>query len=108
MKTTVTTNKSQTTPAGVCPVCGSELVYPLEHSQSGQDQWQLLMLCPDCFAWRHLGVSGHELAEVMERTRAGRADICRQLAELEQLHMHEECEKFIAALMADRILPMDF
>lgn len=108
MKTTVTTSKIQTIPAGVCPVCGSGLVYPLEHSRTGQYEWQLLLLCPDCFAWRHLVVGGPEHAQIMSRARADRADIRRQLAELEQLHMREECEKFIAALMADRILPMDF
>lgn len=91
-----------------CPVCESELVYPMERSQAGLDGWQLLMLCPDCFAWREVCVERGEMLDIYKRQHEGMEELARQLARLERQHMSEECEKFIGALHGGDILPEDF
>jgi hypothetical protein len=91
-----------------CPVCGSELVYPLERRQTGTEGWQLLMLCPDCFARQEVSVERGEMLEIFRLQHDGIEQVARQLAVLEQRHMSEECEKFIDALHNGHIVPEDF
>jgi hypothetical protein len=107
MKATQETSTETLSPCK-CPVCGSELVYPLERCQAGTDGWQLLMLCPDCFAWRDVNVERGEMLEIFKYQHEGLEQVARQLAELERQHMSEECEKFIDALHGDAIVPEDF
>lgn len=105
---TIITKDRTATGAAACPVCGSELVYPLERSQVGSDRWQLLMLCPNCFAWVNVSVDHEGAEEILLRQRLGREALARELASLKRRHMEEECEKFISALGAGAIQPLDF
>lgn len=105
---TTATKNSSATGAAACPVCGSELVYPLERSHVGSNSWQLLMLCPDCFAWVNVSVDHEGAEEILLRQRLGRETLACELASLERRHMEEECEKFISALGAGAIQPIDF
>lgn len=107
MKLAQRTSAGQHSPCK-CPVCGSQLVYPLERSQAGVDNWQLLMLCPDCFTWREVNVGRGSMLEIFKQQRDGMEQVARQLAELERSHMSEECEKFVNALHSGNILPEDF
>lgn len=108
MQLTQPTTETRTAGAATCPVCGSELVYPLERCQVGSDRWQLLMLCPDCFAWMNVSVDRQGAEEILLRQRLGREAITKELARLERRHMEEESEKFITALNAGAIQPLDF
>jgi hypothetical protein len=91
-----------------CPVCDSELVYPLERCQVGTETWQLLMLCPDCFAWQEVCVDRGQMLDIFKRQHDGMEAVAGQLATLEQRHMSEECQKFIDAMHNGYILPEDF
>lgn len=91
-----------------CPACGSRLVYPLERIHISPRRWQLLLACPECFILRVEIVSNRELDIIIEQVESGLEEISSALADAERQHMEEECEKFIAAIQAGNIEPLDF
>lgn len=95
----------------LCPVCGSRLVEPVTWAQAGAGVWRLGLRCPDCETERtvvlgaaeahaynvHLYDAADEAAAEAERLRASWAAA-----------VSAEDQRFLEALRADRILPIDF
>ena len=111
MKTTRCESARQASHPELCPVCGSHLVEPVTWTQSDTDSWRLELRCPECEASRTvvLGAAAVHaynvllydaadgVAAEMERVRASwAADVTA------------EDERFLEAIRADRILPVDF
>jgi hypothetical protein len=97
-------------PAGlhVCPTCASELVQPLEWSETADHRWELTLGCPNC-GWQDRGVfTRAEVERLEEKLDDGLADMLDDLQRLTHANMAEEIERFIGALGADFILPEDF
>lgn len=98
-------------PAGdlhVCRWCASPLVQPTSWEELGDDRWRLTLRCPDC----ERAAEGIFVRAAVERfddelTRGGLA-LTRDLRKLAHANMEEECERFIAALRAGQVLPIDF
>lgn len=108
MKTAQQTSSEQGAHIDTCPVCNSNLAYPYQRRQLTCGRWQLLMLCPECFAWWEATICLDRMHELKQSFGRSQVAIARELASLEKQNMKEECEKFIAALHADNIQPIDF
>lgn len=91
-----------------CPLCKSELVYPVERSQVNDAEWKVLMLCPNCLCKREMVVDRETVRELLKTARVGRESLMKELDSLQKKNMEEEAEKFISALNRDHILPIDF
>ena len=92
----------------VCRWCESPLVHPTSWQEVDGGRWHLRLRCPDC---ERASEGVFVRAEVErfddELTRGGLA-LARDLRKLAHANMEEECERFIAALHAEDILPIDF
>jgi hypothetical protein len=92
----------------VCPECRSGLVYPLAWDEAGEAAWQVVLRCPNCER-RTEGVFAQDVIEALdEQLDRGTQVLVRDLKQLMQANMEEEVERFIAALQAGHIWPMDF
>jgi hypothetical protein len=92
----------------VCASCSSDLVQPNSWSEAPNDQWELLLECPNC-GWTAEGVFTREqVDELEERLDDGLAQMLIDLQRLAQANMSDEIDRFVTALNADQILPEDF
>ncbi|MDQ4041633.1 MAG: hypothetical protein M3141_07770 [Actinomycetota bacterium] len=92
----------------VCPECASELVYPEAWEEAGDAAWELQLRCPNC-EWLGHGVYEQPVVEQLdELIDNGTQVLVRDLKQLMQANMQDEVERFIAALHAGHIWPMDF
>ena len=92
----------------VCGGCASQLVHPVEWDEAGASHWEVTLRCPNC-EWSTTGVFHQELVERLdEELDRGTEALVRDLKRLMHANMEEEIERFVAALRADQILPMDF
>ncbi len=95
-------------PLHLCPECRGELVQPITWTEASQDQWELVLRCPNC-DWSTQGVFAQAAVEELEeRLDEGLADMLSDLQRLTQPNMADEIDRFLAALQADLILPEDF
>ncbi|MHB1361329.1 MAG: hypothetical protein ACYCW5_01860 [Thermoleophilia bacterium] len=91
-----------------CPLCKSNLVYPVERYQMNDMEWKVLMLCPNCLCKRELLVDRETVRELLKNARVGRESLMKELDNMQKKNMEEEADKFILALHKDHILPIDF
>ncbi len=91
-----------------CPLCKSNLVYPVERYQMNDMEWKVLMLCPNCLCKRELVVDRETVRELLKNARVGRESLMKELDNMQKKNMEEEADKFILALHKDHILPIDF
>lgn len=91
-----------------CPLCKSNLVYPVERYQLNDAEWKVLMLCPNCLCKRELVVDREAVRELLKTARVGREQIMKEMDSMQKKNMAEEANKFISALQKDHILPIDF
>jgi hypothetical protein len=92
----------------VCMDCFSELVYPVHWEESGPENWDVLLHCPNCDVYRE-GVFAQETVEAFdeELDRGGDA-LARDYKRLMRANMAEEIDRFVGALDAGAILAEDF
>jgi hypothetical protein len=92
----------------VCPECASGLVYPLAWEEAGDAAWELDLRCPNC-EWHGQGVYEQAVVEELdERLDTGTQVLVRDLKHLMHANMEDEVDRFVAALHAGHIWPMDF
>ena len=92
----------------VCLECASDLVYPVEWEESGEENWSVLLHCPNCDIYRE-GVFTQNTVEVFDEELDRGADtLARDYKRLMRANMAEEIECFVGALTANAILPDDF
>ena len=92
----------------VCMECASDLVYPVEWEESGDENWSVLLHCPNCDIYRE-GVFTQQTVEVFDEELDRGADaLARDYKRLMRANMAEEIERFVGALTANAILPEDF
>lgn len=91
-----------------CPLCKSNLIYPVERYQLNDVEWKVLMLCPNCMCKRELVVDRETVRELLKTARMGRESLMKALDSMQKQNMQDEAEKFISALHRDHILPIDF
>jgi hypothetical protein len=92
----------------VCGRCEAPLVQPLSWSETGDEHWELELICPNC-QWTTTGVySQAEVEELEDRLEEGLSEMLADLQRLAQANMSEEIDRFVSALAGDKILPEDF
>lgn len=95
-------------PLHVCRACGSGLVYPTHWDTAPAGAWRLDLRCPDC-EWTTNEVFAAESVEAFdEALDHATQQLVGDLRELTQANMEVEVERFVAALHADLIWPIDF
>ena len=91
-----------------CPVCSSPLVYPTVWDEVGRGRFELLLRCPNCEA-QSIGIFDRAAVERLEgELDRATHELVRDLTQLARRNMEDDVERFIAALRAGAILPMDF
>ena len=92
----------------VCPHCASKLVTPVAWEEAGPTHWDVTLHCPNC-DWIGSGVFDEELVERFdEELDRGTEALVLDLQRLMRANMEDEIDRFVAALAADQIWPMDF
>jgi hypothetical protein len=95
-------------PLHVCGHCDAPLVQPLSWSETGDEHWELELICPNC-QWTTTGIySQAEVEELEDRLEEGLSEMLADLQRLAQANMSEEIDRFVSALAGDKILPEDF
>jgi hypothetical protein len=92
----------------VCPSCSSQLVSPVAWEEAGSSHWDVTLHCPNC-DWLGNGVFPEAAVESFdEELDRGTEALVRDLQRLMRANMEDEIDRFVAALAADQIWPMDF
>ena len=92
----------------VCGDCGSRLVYPTWWAEDGDASWCVALRCPSCESFRIGRFSDESIAELEQEFDRGHAVLTSDLARLAHANMVDDVDRFIRALDADAIQPIDF
>jgi hypothetical protein len=92
----------------VCMECTSELVYPVEWEESGEENWSVLLHCPNCDVYREGTFAQHTVEVFDEELDRGADALARDYKRLMRANMCEEIDRFVGALVSGAILPEDF
>jgi hypothetical protein len=92
----------------VCLECSSDLVYPLEWEESGDENWSVLLHCPNCDVYREGIFTQHTVETFDEELDRGADTLARDYKRLMRANMSEEIDRFVGALDSGAILPEDF
>ena len=95
-------------PGHECPLCSSDLAYPLDWERNRETSWNLVLRCPNCEMQRRV-VLGREGVEAFNREiYLGAKVLAREADAMTRRNFAEEAAKLVEALALDLILPMDF
>jgi len=92
----------------ICPACTSPLVTLVNGAETGPGQWHLRLRCPECERFQEVVCAAPGLARLEQELCRGMAELQTELDRLARVRFEDEAERFIAALHADAILPIDF
>ena len=92
----------------ICPICGSDLVYPVDWTRLEGSLWHLNLRCPNCQLERDVVLVREAVEQFNRLLYHGAQELAHEAEELSRQHFEEEAEKLVAALRGDQILPMDF
>jgi hypothetical protein len=92
----------------VCMECASELVYPVEWEESGDENWSVLLHCPNCDVYREGIFTQHNVEVFDEELDRGADALARDYKRLMRANMAEEIDRFVGALDSGAIVPEDF
>jgi hypothetical protein len=92
----------------VCPVCHSELVYPVDWQRTSDTAWRLRLRCPECETERDAVLGRADVEEYNRHLYYGSQELAQAAQEISRKNFEEEAAKLVAALEMDLILPMDF
>ena len=91
-----------------CPLCGCDLVHPVDWERNSAASWNLLLRCPNCETQRSV-ILGREGVEAFNREiYLGAQALAREADSVTRRNFSEESAKLVEALARDLILPMDF
>jgi hypothetical protein len=92
----------------VCADCDSRLVYPTDWEEEGPDKWFVELHCPNC-DWTGGGIFEQDLLDEFDgELDRGMEELAADLGRLARANMADDVDRFVAALNADAIQPMDF
>jgi hypothetical protein len=92
----------------VCPDCESDLVYPTTWEEADERHWSVSLRCPNCEHYEQGVFSQDECDRFDDHLETGTDALTRDFKRLMAANMAEEIDRFVAALDADAIQPMDF
>jgi hypothetical protein len=92
----------------ICPVCTSELVYPVAWEEAGPTSWEVSLRCPNC-EWNHTNVYAEDAIQRFdEKLDEGTEGLVGDLRRLTRANMEADVDRFIRAIHGDHLLPEDF
>ena len=92
----------------ICPECDRDLVYPVDWEEASATHWEVELRCPNC-EWSTVGEFDQETVDRFdEELDRGTEALVRDLQRLMRANMEDEIDRFVVALAADAIWPMDF
>lgn len=94
--------------AHICPLCASDLVYPVDGTRIDDSHWRLTLRCPNCELSRDVVLTQEGAERLDHQLCHGLEILAHEADELSRQHFEEEGKKLIDALRNDRILPIDF
>jgi hypothetical protein len=91
-----------------CPECESDLVYPTDWRDADERAYELTLRCPNC-EWTEVDTYDWDTVQRldMELDRGERA-LIDDLGAITRTNVQEDFDRFIAALRAGQVWPMDF
>jgi hypothetical protein len=92
----------------ICENCDSDLVYPTTWEEADERHWQVALRCPNCEHVDQGIFSQDECDRFDDQLEAGTDALTRDFKRLMAANMAEEIDRFVVALDADGIQPMDF
>ncbi|MBA3420430.1 MAG: hypothetical protein H0U12_00780 [Thermoleophilaceae bacterium] len=94
--------------AHLCPACDCSLVYPLAWMAVPPERWSVDLRCPNCER-RETVVFDQDVADRFdEELESGAETLMTDLKRLTLANMADHVDRFVAALGAGAIHPMDF
>ena len=91
-----------------CPDCASDLVYPYRWDDADDRAYLLALRCPNC-EWSEVATHDWETVRRLdEQLDAGERALISDLTALSRANVEEDFDRFIAALHAGHVWPMDF
>ena len=94
--------------AHVCPLCGGELVYPVDWQRNDEAGWNLRLRCPECETERRVTMDRAGVEALNRRLYHGAQAVAREAEAMTRRNFEEEAAKIVRALAAGLIQPMDF
>ena len=83
-------------------------MYPTDWKRSGAATWDLDLRCPNCELKRTVTMTREGVEHFNRLLYHGAQALAREAQEISRRYFAEEATRFIAALDADLILPIDF
>jgi Zn-finger protein len=91
-----------------CPVCECDLVHPVDWREAEGERWDIELQCPSC-QWTHRGEFPQDVVERYdEALNEGTDALVDALERVSRENMEADIERFIDALHAGHIEPIDF
>ena len=91
-----------------CPECASDSVYPIAWHDAGDRSYELTLRCPNC-EWTEVDTHDWDTVQRLEeRLDRGERALIVDLQALARANVQEDFDRFIAALHAGHVWPMDF
>ena len=92
----------------VCPLCRSALVHPTDWQRVASAAWRITLRCPNCETVRTLTLVREQVEQLNRALYEGTEKLARQADRIARHNFEEETVRFVAALDADQIWPIDF
>ena len=92
----------------ICPVCTSELVYPVAWEEAGPTSWEVSLRCPNCEGYLTSVYDEETIQRFDEKLDEGTEALVGDLRQLTRANMEADVERFVAAINGDHLLPEDF
>ncbi len=92
----------------VCDHCRSPLVQPVAGAERVPGLWDMTLRCPECERVTEVLTDAATVERYEHELDRGLAALQREMDDFARRSFEEEIERFVAALEADAILPMDF
>jgi hypothetical protein len=91
-----------------CPLCGCDLVYPVDWERNSAASWNLGLRCPNCETQRSVVLAREGVEAFNREIYLGSKALAREADSMTRRNFAEESAKLVEALARDLILPMDF
>jgi predicted RNA-binding Zn-ribbon protein involved in translation (DUF1610 family) len=102
------TRPAERATAHPCPACGSHLVDLIDGIEVASGMWDVTLRCPECEQQHAVSCSEEDLARLEHELCTAAAELERELERFARVRFEEDVARFVTAIEAGAILPMDF
>ena len=91
-----------------CRFCSSQLVQPTEWSRLEERCWEVALRCPECWESYAVILDQEDVNDFSYYLECAFKALLDSIEELDREAFEAECDRFIAAVWANNVMPMDF